>query len=232
MPMLEYDAKSCSFIKFCRRSLKLHEAPVLQTLTIRQKEQTSYHLKLPNTVFQKLVVLKLYNITRLDFSGKSSLCFRSMKSLHLTRVRFHGKEYFCRLVSSCPVLDELFLDTVTTDLRCCCSFTACKSVFTISVPSLERLEIKDYSSVSTYPSKASRFKINAPSLKNLNLYINGSNFEFYEERPKLVEASLLVDSSQTDNLFRFLTSVEFLSIHLYPTKVTHIIFHSQSYFKF
>lgn len=232
MPMLAYDANTCpnidsrSFEIFWRRSLKLHEAPVLQTLTIRPREHTSYHLKLPksfpNTVFRKLVVLKLYNIIGLDFSGKSPVCFRSMKSLHLTRVRFHGEEYFCRLISSCPVLDELFLDTVATALRDRFhSFRTCKSLFTISVPSLERLEIKDYGSVRNYPSPVSRFKINAPSLKYLKVYINGSNFEFCEDLPKLVEASLLVDSSQTDNFLRFL-SLEFLSIHLYPTKVNSL----------
>ncbi|KAL0875438.1 hypothetical protein Bca101_025143 [Brassica carinata] len=191
MPMLVYDANICpnidsrSFEIFWRRSLKLHEAPVLQTLTIRPREHTFYHLKLPksfpNTVFQKLVVLKLYNIVSLRCSGKSPVCFRSLKSLHLTRVSFRGEKYFCRLISSCPVLEELFLDRA-------------------------------------YPSPDSRFKINAPSLKYFKLYINGSNFEFYEDLPKLVEASLLVDSSQTDNLLRFLTTVEFLSIHLYATK--------------
>ncbi|KAL0729152.1 hypothetical protein Bca4012_025245 [Brassica carinata] len=212
MPMLVYDANICpnidsrSFEIFWRRSLKLHEAPVLQTLTIRPREHTFYHLKLPksfpNTVFQKLVVLKLYNIVSLRCSGKSPVCFRSLKSLHLTRVSFRGEKYFCRLISSCPVLEELFLDRALPLIPA-----------TVSI-----LEIKDYASVRSYPSPDSRFKINAPSLKYFKLYINGSNFEFYEDLPKLVEASLLVDSSQTDNLLRFLTTVEFLSIHLYATK--------------
>ena len=124
-------------------------------------------------------------------------------------------------MSACPVLNDLFLDSVTTDSRCGFRFYhPCSSLFTISVPSLERLEIEYYTSVRTYPSNKSRFKINAPSLKYLEVYINGSNFEFYEDLHNLVEASLLVDDSQTDKLLRLLTSVEFLSIHLYPTKVT------------
>ena len=215
--------------------------------------------------------------------------------MHLTRVRFRGEIDFCRLMSDCPVINDLSLDSVTTDRAGSSKLLAfgqkkiskkiyiyimdfknfgplflifffkigphfntnyakkklgpgpwahvpltlvpkpalttdpcygfrfdhpCSSLFTISVPSLERLEIKDYTSVRTYPSNKSRFKINAPSLKYLEVYINGSNFEFYEDLHNLVEASLHVDYSQTDKLLRFLTSAEFLSIHLYPTKVT------------
>ncbi|CAN7038753.1 unnamed protein product [Brassica rapa subsp. trilocularis] len=181
MQVLEYDANSrpkissCTFENFFRRSLKLHEAPVLQTLTLKLREQHSSSLKFPssfpNTVFRKLVVLKLHTIQCHGFTDESPVCFRSMKSLHLTK----------------------------------------------------RLEIKDYTSVRTYPSNKSRFKINAPSLKYLEVYINGSNFEFYKDLHNLVEASLLVDDSQTDKLLRFLTSVEFLSIHLYPTKVVLLL---------
>ncbi|KAH0896585.1 hypothetical protein HID58_046153 [Brassica napus] len=96
---------------------------------------------------------------------------RSLKSMHLTRVRFRGEIDFCRLMSDCPVLNDLSLDSVTTDRA------------------------------------------------GSKVYINGSNFEFYEDLHNLVEASLHVDYSQTDKLLRFLTSVEFLSIHLYPTTV-------------
>ncbi|KAH0896582.1 hypothetical protein HID58_046150 [Brassica napus] len=96
---------------------------------------------------------------------------RSLKSMHLTRVRFRGEIDFCRLMSDCPVINDLSLDSVTTDRA------------------------------------------------GSKVYINGSNFEFYEDLHNLVEASLHVDYSQTDKLLRFLTSVEFLSIHLYPTKV-------------
>ena len=185
MPVLEYDANSrpkissSSFGIFFRRSLKLHEAPVLQTLTLKLREQHSSSLKFPssfpNTVFRKLVVLKLHTIQ----CHGSPVCFRSLKSLHLTRVRFRGEVDFCRLMSSCPVLNDLFLDSVTTDPRCGFRFYhPCSSLFTISVPSLERLEIEYYTSVRTYPSNKSRFKINAPSLKYLEVYINGSNFEF------------------------------------------------------
>ncbi|CAG7892411.1 unnamed protein product [Brassica rapa] len=75
-------------------------------------------------------------------------------------------------MSSCPVLNDLFLDSVTTDPRCGFRFYhPCSSLFTISVPSLERLEIQDCTSVRTYPSNKSRFKINAPSLKYLEVLL-------------------------------------------------------------
>ncbi|RID74140.1 hypothetical protein BRARA_B01253 [Brassica rapa] len=165
MQVLEYDANSrpkicsCTFENFFRRSLKLHEAPVLQTLTLKLREQHSSSLKFPrsfpNTVFRKLVVLKLHPIQ----------CHGFTDDLHLTKVRFLDHEAFCTLMSACPVLNDLFLDSVTTDSRCGFRFYhPCSSLFTIS-------------------------------------------------------ASLLVDDSQTEKLLRFLTSVEFLSIHIYPTKV-------------
>ena len=46
MPVLEYVENSCpnmtshGFLEFCRRSLQLHEATVLKTLTIKLKKQS------------------------------------------------------------------------------------------------------------------------------------------------------------------------------------------------
>ncbi|CAN6976793.1 unnamed protein product [Brassica oleracea var. botrytis] len=91
----------------------------------------SFHLEsiqwrgsLPETVFQKLVVLKLHMIRYLVFddspprrycsAGKPSVCFRSLKGLHLRSVSFCDEQYFCRLISACPLLEDVFFDTVRT----------------------------------------------------------------------------------------------------------------------
>ncbi|KAJ4911204.1 putative F-box/FBD/LRR-repeat protein [Raphanus sativus] len=152
------------------------------------------------------------------FTDKSSVCFRSLKSLNLTFVSFLDQESFCMLMSACPVLDDLFWDSVA--IRLSSLFPACDSLFTISIPSLERLEIKDYTPVQSHQSHESRFKINAPSLKYLKINYNSfGRFEISSAMPNLVEATLRVDPSQTDKPLIFLTPVKFLSIHLYVTEV-------------
>ncbi|CDY38895.1 BnaA03g12840D [Brassica napus] len=180
MPVLKYVEKSCptmtsqGFVEFCRRSLQLHEAPVLKTLTIKLQLQSVPLIlsSLPETVFQKLVVLKLYMIRYLVFddpppgryfsAGKPSVCFRSLKGLHLRSVSFCDEQYFCRLISACPLLEDVFFDTI----------------------------------------------------KNIT-----GRLIFTKDMPNLVAATLEVDPSQTSDFLRILTSVEFLSIHLYANEV-------------
>ncbi|KAF8102650.1 hypothetical protein N665_0197s0014 [Sinapis alba] len=224
MPTLEYDQSSCAnvgslgFHKFCERSLQLHEAPLLKTLTLQlgqHSEDLKFLFSLQDTFLQKLVVLKLHQITHyLADSPTSTVSLQSLKSLHLTRVRFRGGESLCRLISSCPVLEDLFLDSVTS------SFYA-PSLFTILVPSLQRLEIKDNpSTVRSYRRQYhSRFKITTPSLKYLSIKAFKGSFIFYEDMPNLVEARLGVSPYQAYVFLRFLTSVEFLSINIRPKEI-------------
>ncbi|KAF8102653.1 hypothetical protein N665_0197s0017 [Sinapis alba] len=113
MPTLEYHKESCpnigslGFEEFCKRSLQLHEAPVLKTLTLKLSRQKSLKLpsSFPNTFFQKFVVLKLHKISLyFDDSQPSSVCFRSLKTLHLICVTFHGEKPFYRIILLFAVL--------------------------------------------------------------------------------------------------------------------------------
>ncbi|KAJ4875351.1 putative F-box/FBD/LRR-repeat protein [Raphanus sativus] len=239
MPTLEYDESCCDniawrgFNSFCQRSLRLHEALFLKTLTVKLG-QNSRDLKLPSS-FPNLVVLKLHTVS-LYFadSPPSTFCFQSLKSLHLTHVRFRGEEAFSKLTSACPVLEDLFFDGVTTNDS--------TSFFTISLVSLHRFEIKDNTSRARYGHSSynykSRFKINTPSLKYLNLSMEDfcGRLELDEDMPNLVEARLDVDPYKTDELLRFLTSVQFLSIHIYAEevlllaeKISHRLLHLELY---
>ncbi|CAH8320135.1 unnamed protein product [Eruca vesicaria subsp. sativa] len=229
MPTLEYDESSCpnigslGFNKFCKRSLQLHEAPVLKTLIIKLNQRKSLKLpsSFPSTFFRKIVVLKVHKITPyFADSQPSTVCFQSLKSLHLTSVIFNGEEPFCRLISACPVLEDLFLNSVTSSFK----FFA-PSLFTISVPSLQRLEIKEKDNTpmvcSTCPRYDSRFTINTPSLKYFNLSIQDfvGRFEL-EDMPNLVEARLGVDPYKTYNFLKLsLSSVQILSVHICATEV-------------
>ncbi|CAH8383586.1 unnamed protein product [Eruca vesicaria subsp. sativa] len=210
MPVLKYSEKSFpdmtfqEFVEFFRRSLQLNEAPVLETLTIKIKQQ-QVPLKiqscLPGTVFQKLVVLKLHTIRYLEIddsppgrhfsAGKPSVCFQSLKGLHLTHVGFREEQSFCRLISACPVVEDLFFNTVRT--------CAPKTIF--RRPPQKRLEI------------------NTPYLKYLKIKNITGRLIFTTDMPNLVEATLKVDPSQTNDFLRIVTSVEFLSIHLYANEV-------------
>ncbi|ESQ42736.1 hypothetical protein EUTSA_v10016035mg [Eutrema salsugineum] len=216
MPVLKYDENTCpntgslGFVDVCTRSLQLHETPLLKSLKLEQKRHSNSCLKWPifqnnSRVLQNLVVLKLYT-TNLDFadSGESlPVCFRSLKSLHLFRVTLKDTKSFCRLLSACPVLEDLFFFIVS--LRS----TNTRNLFTISVPSLQRLEI--YSSYLT--TFDSRFERNAPSLKYLVVKDFTSRFKFTE---------VTVHESKTGKLMKFLTSLEHLSIGLYPSMASHL----------
>ncbi|CAA7062489.1 unnamed protein product [Microthlaspi erraticum] len=243
MHKLEYDESYClnnlsiGFDEFCGRSLQLHEAPILKTLTLKLHNHSdsidsllfpsirSTLLKISITsssnptpirfssnlnVFKTLVVMKLQDKILLDVSADSPVCFRSLKSLHLTRVRYSCDESLSRLLSACPVLEDLFLER---RLRA-------DKLFTISVPSLQRLFIikQDRSLYNDDPI----FEINVPSLIYLMIDDRRGSFDFTGDMPKLVEANVAVCQSKSGKLLKSLTSVERLSINLYISMVKHL----------
>ncbi|EOA28641.1 hypothetical protein CARUB_v10024863mg [Capsella rubella] len=100
MPTLEYDENTCPNIglfrlqELCKRSLVLHKGPVLKPLNLK--------LKL------KHKVLKLEGQILIDVDD-SSVCFKSLRTLHLEYVNFNCEKTFATLLSCCPVLECLFL---------------------------------------------------------------------------------------------------------------------------
>ncbi|KAJ4907756.1 putative F-box/FBD/LRR-repeat protein [Raphanus sativus] len=159
-------------------------------------------------VFKTLLVLKLQGWIALDVVD-SHVCFPSLKSLHLTRVKFDDNESLIRILSACPVLEDLYLQRL-----CSCGCF----VFTISVPSLERLSITNES--AHHCSDAPRFEIHTPSLKYLNIIDRACFFTFVDGMPKLVEANISV---KTGKLMK-VNSLERLSLSLYsslPSMASH-----------
>ncbi|CAG7879977.1 unnamed protein product [Brassica rapa] len=244
MPTLVYDETcpyngSLGFDQFCRMSLPLHEAPVLKTLNIKLGEYSdsidillfpnirsilleiiitlNYHqvfyspIRFPNNlkVFKTLLVLKLEGRIAVDVVD-SPVCFPSLKILHLTRVRFQYKEEsFKRVLSACPVLEDLYLQRLCSHGR---------FVFTISVPTLQRLSIDTESVYHCYDDL--RFEINTPSLNNLKINDRGGCFNFVEDMPKLVEANISLLESETGKLMKVLTyfrALQHLSLRLSPS---------------
>ncbi|CAG7880236.1 unnamed protein product [Brassica rapa] len=226
---------SLGFDLFCGVSLPLHEA--LKTLnlklgkysdsidtllfpnigsnlldmTINLNYYYGYYtpIKFPNNlnVFKTLFVLKLQGKIVLDVVD-SPVCFPSLKILHLTCVDFQCEESFTRLLSSCPVLEDLFLQRLCSGGR---------FLFNMSVPSLQRLSIT--SEPAYYGSDEPRLEISTPCLKYLKIFDRCGYYNFLEDMPKLVEADVSVDMSKNENLLRVLSSVEHLVICLYPSMV-------------
>ncbi|CAA7062490.1 unnamed protein product [Microthlaspi erraticum] len=228
---------STGFAGFCGRSLQLHEAPVLKTLNIKVRQQydfidsqifpsirstlleisiLSYYNPTPIrfssnlNVFKTLVVMKLQDKILVNVSPDSPVCFRSLKSLHLERVRYSCDESFCRILSACPVLEDLFLDRLSR----------VEKLFTIPVPSLQRLTIvhRDGYFIDDDPI----FVINVPSLIYLKIGDRIGRFHFTGDMPKLVEADVAVCETKSGKLLKSLTSVERLSIYLFYSMVKHL----------
>ena len=91
-----------------------------------------YPIELPPNFFfcRTLVVLKLCFSIFLDIP--SSICFPSLKILHLRSVEFSTDDSAQRLLSSCPVLEELVIERWRLDEQW---------VFNVSAPTLKSLQI-------------------------------------------------------------------------------------------
>ncbi|XP_010443339.1 PREDICTED: putative F-box/FBD/LRR-repeat protein At5g56810 [Camelina sativa] len=246
---LVYDENSCpnvgsvgGFVQFCGRSLQLHDAPLLKTLNLKLRKHsdsldslfstpnniqystlvemsitsTTYPcyystISFPNlNVFQTLAVLKLQGHILVDVV-ESPVCFQSLKSLYLKCVKFESEDSFSTLLSACPVLEDLFIQRT-------CSVGS--FVFTISVPSLQRLSFTKEQSY--YADDKAIVEITAPSLKYLKIFDRVGCYSFVVDMSKLVEADVKVNLSKNEKLPKVLTSVEHLSLDLYPSMVFHL----------
>ncbi|RID69122.1 hypothetical protein BRARA_C01237 [Brassica rapa] len=243
MPTLMYDEScpyngSLGFDQFCVMSLSLHEAPVLKTLYIKLTNQydsidtllfpnirstllkikitlsSGYHspTRFPNNlnVFKTLLVLKLHGNFVLSFVD-SPVCFPSLKRLQLTCVNFRCEKSFKGILSACPALEDLILHRL-------CGLG--RFLFSISSPSLQRLSITTLGAYYYYD--ATIHKISAPSLEYLKIFDDRGCYNFVGDMPKLVEADVKVHLSKIKKLRKFLSSLERLSIRLYPAIASHL----------
>ncbi|CAH8389521.1 unnamed protein product [Eruca vesicaria subsp. sativa] len=172
------------------------------------------HYIFPNNlnVFKTLLVLKLKGRTVLDVVD-SPVCFPSLKTLHLTYVRFERKESFKIILSACPVLEDLVLEALRS---------AGDYLFPISLssPSLQRLSID--TKYGYYHDNDPILEISAPSLKYLKICDIRACYNLIEDMPKLVEANVSVDLPRHEHLFKVLSSLERLSIGFHAAMVVDL----------
>ncbi|KAL0717856.1 hypothetical protein Bca4012_067178 [Brassica carinata] len=195
------NAKDTGILLGIALGLHVHEL----ILEVRSREV----FKFPSCLFSvnKLVTLKLMYKVHIDVP--SSVCFKTLRNMHLHYVDYKDNNSVINLLAGCPNLKTLTVHRY--------SHSSVKT-FTISVPSLERLSI--------YNSNGGQldwgYVINAPSLKLLKIKgVCGLGFCLIENVTELVEASIIdVSSISNENLLGSLTSVKRLSLRISPLKVT------------
>ncbi|CAH8381481.1 unnamed protein product [Eruca vesicaria subsp. sativa] len=153
-------------------------------------------------VYSQLVTVILEKATLVDVPLDARLV--CLKSLHLLSVRFSNDESVERLLSRCPVLEDLVVRRIT--------FTNVK-VFTIDVATLRSLCI-DNSCGKSRPEGVHGFVIRTPSLRCFTIKDRFSNYLQFEDMPELVKACVsVVVSDQPDDMFLgCLASTQYLSL--------------------
>ncbi|KAG7538180.1 FBD domain [Arabidopsis suecica] len=236
------------FQEYVDRFLVLYKSPVLETLKFnlgcrmsttddmstwirfaiarrvheleiyRSCEDDFHSFPLPRCLytFEKLVVLKLYKSITLDVPRE--VCLSSLKVLHILSVHYKDKSSLRRLLSGCPVLEELVIDKSEGEYP--------PSLYVI-MNSLERLSILNdfHNSGEETSFVGEKVVINVPSLKYLN-YVDIYDLGHLcssENMPELVEANVKLVCKSPAKLMRSITSVKHLSLCLYGSLLQHRI---------
>ena len=238
VPKLEYYAPRAS--PFVHNFLLLHKAPVLQTMHVRLSQnhrptdieiwfrvavergvrKLRFHnylfgpeeaIRLPGSLYtcQTLVSLTLFSAVIVDVP--LTICFPSLKTLRLRRVEFSNDEIVPRILSGCPVLEDL---TVVREHN-----GSVKNI-TIMVPSLLRLTVLDFKFAYKVPGNDVGFVIKAPSLKSLTVVSQVSWVCSLVNMPNLVKANVkLPPPGDSKKLLECLTSARHLSLCTIPSPV-------------
>lgn len=232
------------FSRFVDRSLLLHKAPVLENLHFIVSQSsgvgdiplwTRAADKLPvreliieidsssgaspailprslYTGIRMLVTLKLNNVILVDVA--SSVSFPTLKFLGLNSVKYPGDEFVKRFLSNCPVLEDLDVEQCPGDNV---------TVFTVRVPSLERLRV--HKSSDRDVDDADGFVIDAPSLKYLGITDCTGGFCVIEnEMPNIVWVNVGTGYECVSKILGSITSVKRLNLCLLSSKVNDYAF--------
>ena len=127
--------------------------------------------------FETLETLELNRVILLDVP--SQFTFSSLVKLRLLSVIYSDDESFSRLISNCPVLEELAVETCPQDNVV---------TFTADLASLKSLSIGN--TVRENPPNDHLFVIHSHSLKRLSIVDYFGELDLIGNLPKLVEANL------------------------------------------
>ncbi|XP_050247516.1 putative FBD-associated F-box protein At3g50710 [Quercus robur] len=175
------------------------------------------NLKLPPSFFscRTLVVLKLSGDIDIDIdidTPSLSFNFPSLKILHLVEISLpmpsimYSQEHsFLRLLSGCPVLEDLSF--TTTDFS--------EGEYKLCVPTLKRLSFGE----TDFNYSDYELEINAPALEYFEFYGDLRAIKFYEKLDNVVQSDVYISRYVPEgfrrkwvfNLFAALNNVKFLS---------------------
>ncbi|KAG2328964.1 hypothetical protein Bca4012_021420 [Brassica carinata] len=174
----------------------------LRELEIVYESDTAKPIVLPSNLYtcKSLVVLKLRGGIFLDVPRMVSL--PSLKTLKLISVIYLKDETLQRLLSNCPILEDLLVELGERDTT---------RKLTIVVPSLQRLSLD----LAYDHYHIDGFMLLTPALKYFKLWDHNCDAHYClieSTMPFLVEAHLDVEIHELNSLIGSLTSVKRLSI--------------------
>ena len=174
----------------------------LQEVDISISETAKKDLvKLPSSLFlvKTLKNLKLHGGIMVDVPG--SVCFPSLKILHLLCIYYANVDSVRWLISGCLSLEELRIDASISHKN--------MGNINISTPTLNSL------SLTLHHDYRQKVEINAPSLKYLNFSCPGFGPRqyFVENFPCLIEANISVENCYIIQFWGALNSVKCLKLH-------------------
>ncbi|KAG7565440.1 F-box domain [Arabidopsis suecica] len=233
----DYESEHYTFSEIVCKSFNSHKAPVLESFRLQFGSEELNFVDIGLWVgiafsrHLRELVLDFYPAGQETFTFPSSLCtcntletlklvlcilvdisspvvMKSLRTLHLEFVTYKDESSIRNLLSGCPGLEELRLYRGDdSDMK----------VFTIEVPSLQRLTVHDNNNGPEFLG----YLINAPSLKYLLIEELGCP-EFCLNAPELMEAYIGdVTSITNDKFLGSLTSVKRLLLNFSPLKITY-----------
>ncbi|CAH8332648.1 unnamed protein product [Eruca vesicaria subsp. sativa] len=140
-------------------------------------------IRLPSTLFrcENLETLELRKVIISEVPSRVS--FQSLKTFCLLFVKYPDEESFVRLISDCPVLEDLVVETCHDDNVV---------TFTINVPSLEKFSVRH--TLQDLETDNDVFVVHYHSLKQLTIVDYFSELKLLghnNKMPQLIEANLL-----------------------------------------
>ncbi|CAN7032126.1 unnamed protein product [Brassica oleracea var. botrytis] len=202
--------------------IKAAEKRSLRELVIKidASTRTKYPVKLPKSLsrcFKTLVTLELRNAVLVDDEA-SSVSFPSLRKLSLELMKYPGDVFVAKLLSSCPLLEDLVVELCSSDNV---------SVFSVSMLHLKSLVLETSGHISE--GEAHGFVIDAPSLEYLKIDDDWDGFCVIENNMnKIVKASVITTRPYTEQLLCFLSSAKRLVLCFQTSKnLCHVgsVFH-------
>ncbi|XP_019095864.1 PREDICTED: probable FBD-associated F-box protein At1g32375 [Camelina sativa] len=240
-----------SFSRFVDRSLFMHEAPDIETLHFKLGQlcgskdlrmwiraadkgcvrelvieiENKTPVTLPRSLYtccRMLVTLKLRNAVLVDDTNPIS--FPSLKKLSLESMKYPCDEFANRILSSCPILEDLVVEQCPDDNV---------AILSIRIPSLRSLFL--HKSDQIVNENAHGFLIDAPSLECLDIVDYSHGFRTIESNMcKIGKANVDISHPHTEQLLGSLTKAKRLFLCLPTSKDAYPVgslFSSLAYLK-